>query len=57
MKSQLESTASFNGSSRVEAVASEMRQLTPEPAAILIGGNEKLAAIRTVSWINSGTEY
>jgi len=42
MKSQLESTASFNGSSRAEAVANEMRQLTPEPVAILIGGNEGL---------------
>jgi hypothetical protein len=42
MKSQLESTASFNGSSRAEAVANEMRQLTPEPVAVLIGGNEGL---------------
>jgi hypothetical protein len=42
IKSQLESTASFNGSSRAEAVANEMRQLTPEPVAVLIGGNEGL---------------
>jgi hypothetical protein len=48
MKTQLgwgennSSTATFNGSSRVEAVANEMRQLTPEPVSILIGGNEGL---------------
>ncbi|MFN9434520.1 MAG: hypothetical protein ACK6DC_06210 [Planctomycetota bacterium] len=34
--------AGFQGSSRVDAVATEMRQLSSEPVALIVGGNEGL---------------
>jgi hypothetical protein len=44
MKSKLEASANdgFYGSSRMEAVAGEMRQLSTEPIALIVGGNEGL---------------